>query len=97
MVVGQIGLLKDWRELKLIGRHLIVAGLCRDAELVAFYLEVEHECLHTRGDCAEIVVFELLVFGALMTHESAAGEHQVGTCRVKCFIYKKIFLLPTQI
>ena len=35
---------------------------CRDAELVAFYLEVEHECLHARRYCTEIVILELLVW-----------------------------------
>ena len=32
-----------------------------------------------------------------MTHKSASGEHKVGTCGVKVFIYKKILLFPTEI
>ena len=63
MVVGQIGLLEYRGKLKLVGGNLIVAGLGRDAETVALYLQVEHERLDTRRYGTEIVVLKLLVLG----------------------------------
>ena len=68
MVVGEIGLLEDGRELKLVGRHFVVTGLDRDAKAVRFDFKVKHEGFHTRGNGAEIVVLELLVLGALVAH-----------------------------
>ena len=46
MVIGKVGLLKDRSKLKLIGSHLVVTGLGRDAETVALYFQIKHECLH---------------------------------------------------
>ena len=47
VVVGKVGLLKYRSKLKLVGSHLIMTRLGRDAEAVALYLKVKHECLNS--------------------------------------------------
>ncbi len=79
VVVGEVCLLENGRELKLVGGNFVVARLCGDAEAVAFDFEVEHESFDTRGNCAEVMVFELLVFGAFVAHECTPGHDEVGT------------------
>ncbi len=66
VVVGKVCFLEDGSALKLVGRNLVVACLDGDAEAVALYFEVEHESLDARGDCTEVVVFELLVLRAFV-------------------------------
>ena len=63
VVVGQVCFLEYGCELKLVGSHFVVASLRRDAEFVAFDFKVEHEGFDARRYGAEIMVFELLVFG----------------------------------
>ncbi len=97
MVVGKIALLEYRREFKLIGSHLVMTGLRRYAEFVAFCLEIEHECLHSTRYRAEIMIFELLVLCRLMTHEGSSGHHKVRTGGKQCLVYKEVFLLPAEI
>ena len=73
VVHRQVALLEDGRQLKLVGRHLVVAGLQGDAQFQGLYLEVFHEGGHAGGDGAEVVVFELLVLRGLVP-PSACGR-----------------------
>ena len=97
VVDGQVGLLEDGRELKLVGGHLVVACLAGDAQLQGLDLEVFHEGLHALGDGAEVVVVHLLVLGRVVAHERSTGEQQVGTCRAEAVVDEEILLLPAQV
>ncbi len=97
VVVGKVGLLKNRSELKLVGGNLIVACLGRYAQAMALNLEIEHESLHSLGNRTEVVVFKLLVLGAFMSHEGAAGHHQVGAGAIERLVYKEIFLFPAKV
>ena len=97
VVVGQVALLVHGSQFELIGCHLVVTGLDRNAQLQAFVFEIGHESDDPRGDRAEIVIFQLLVLGRFMPHERTARQHQVGTHGPKTFVHQEIFLLPTQI
>ena len=61
MVNGKIALLIDWRQLKLVWSHLVMAGLARDAEFECLDFQILHESLHTLRDGSEIMVVHLLV------------------------------------
>ena len=63
VVYGQVGLLEDGSQLKLVGSHLVVTGLTGDAQFEGADFQILHEGLYTVGDGAEIVVFHLLVLG----------------------------------
>ena len=63
MVNGEIHLLKDGGQLKLVGGHLIMAGLAGDAQFQCLNLDVAHEILHALRNRAKIMVVHLLVFG----------------------------------
>ena len=97
MVHGQIGVLEDRSYLKLVGCHLVMAGLAGDGQLQGLYLKVFHKGLYTVGDSAEIVVVHLLVLGRIVSHQRAAGEHQVRTCRIETFVHEEILLFPSQV
>ena len=97
VVHSEVGVLENWRQLKLVWSHLVVTGLARDAEFQSLNLKVLHKCLHSVGNRAEIVVVHLLVLGRVVTHEGASCEEQVGTSRIETFIHKEIFLFPTQV
>ena len=56
VVVGQVALLVHRSQLELIGSHLVVTGLDRNAQFQAFVFEIGHEGDDPRGDRAEIVV-----------------------------------------
>ena len=95
MVDSQIGLLEDRGTLKLVGGHLVVAGLYGDAQLQGLYLQVFHESHHTLRDGTEIVVVHLLVLGALVAHQRATSKDEVGTGGIQILVDEEILLLPT--
>ena len=97
VVVCEVHLLVDRGTFELVGGYFVVAGLDRNAQTVTADFEVEHEGLYARWYRTEIVVFKLLVLGALMPHEGAACHHQVGTRAEKRFVDKEIFLFPAEI
>ena len=97
VVHGEVGLLEDRSALKLVGGHLVVACLYRYAKFESLDLEVLHEGLHALRDGAEIVVVHLLVLGALVAHERASGEDEVGTRGVEVLVDEEILLLPSQV
>ncbi len=97
MVIGKVCFLEYGSALELVGSHLVVTGFYGYAQTVAADFEVEHECFHARGDGAEVVVFELLVLGAFMSHEGTACEHEVGACAVERLVHEEVLLLPSEI
>ena len=56
MVDGQVALLEDGGQLKLVGCYLVVACLDRDGQLEGLNLKILHESLNAIGDGAKIVV-----------------------------------------
>ena len=97
MVDGEVALLEDGSQLKLIGSHLVVARLYGNGQLQGLNLQVLHKGLHTIRDGAKVVVVHLLVFGTLVTHQRTTCHQQVGTGRVESLVDEEIFLFPTQI
>ena len=97
VVDGEVAVLEDGGKLKLVGGHLVVAGLAGDGEFEGLHLQVLHEALHAVGDGAEIVVVHLLVLGRLVAHEGAARQHQVGAGAIEVGIDEEVLLLPTEI
>ena len=63
VVVGQVHLLVNRGQLKLVGGDFIVAGLHGDPQSVSLLLQVNHKAVDPRGNRTEIVVLELLVLG----------------------------------
>ena len=97
MVVGEVHLLIDRSQLELIGCHLVMACLDGNAELQRLALQVLHKLDYAVGNCAEIVVLQLLVFGTLVTHQRTTRQHQVGTGSPQTLIDQEVLLLPAQI
>ena len=63
VVYGQIGLLKDGSQLKLVGSHLVVTSLAGNTQFERLNLQFTHEGCHTFRDSAKVVVVHLLVLG----------------------------------
>ena len=97
VVYGQVALLIDGGQLKLVGGNLVVTGLAGNAQLQRLYFEVFHEGGHTRRNGTEVVVFQLLVLGGLVSHQGASGQQQVRTCGVQAFVNQEVLLFPTQV
>ena len=97
VVIGQIGFFENRGHLELVRSHFVVSRLDRNAQLVTLVFEILHKGHHPRGDRPEVMVFELLVLGALVAHQRTSGQHQVGTCGPQSFVHEKILLFPTQI
>ena len=97
VVDGEVALLEDGRELKLVRGHLVVARLTGDGELEGVYLEVFHEGLHAVRDGAEVVVVHLLILRTLVTHQRTARHQQVGAGGVKTFVDEEVFLFPAEV
>ena len=94
LVVGaDVGVLEDRRELILVGRHLVVAGLDRHAQLLQLALGVEHVGEDPLGDGPEVVVVELVALGRLGAEQRAARGDQVGTLEVVLLVDEEVLLL----
>jgi len=74
-----------------------MAGFQRDAISVGFKLHLFHERCHPRVYGAEIVVFQLLVFGTFMPHERPVCQTQIGACGVQSLIDQEVFLFPAEV
>ena len=96
LVVRKIRFPVDGSQLELVGCHLVMPGLERNAEPEAFHFQLAHESCDTGRNGAEIVVCELLALGGHMAHQRPAGNHQVGTRGIKVFVHQEILLLPAQ-
>ena len=79
MIIGKVGILKDWSQFKLVGGNFVMACFCRNSKFVAFYFQFFHESCYPWGDRTEIVVFQLLVFCRRMSHKRAPGQTKIGT------------------
>ena len=97
VVVGEVHLLIDRSQLELVGCHLVMACLDRNTELQRLALQVLHKFDYAVGNRTEIVVLQLLVFGALVSHQRTTRQHQIGTCSPQSLIDQEILLLPTQV
>ena len=93
MVGADVGVLEDRRDLVLVGRDLVVAGLDRHAELLQLALGVEHAGEDPLGDRAEVVVVELVALGRLGAEQRAAGGDQVGPLEVVLLVDQEVLLL----
>ena len=96
VVVGEVHFLVDGCQLELIGCHLVMACLDGNTELQRFALQVLHKLDYAVGNCTEIVVLQLLVFGTLVTHQRATRQHQVGASSPQTLVNQEVLLLPTQ-
>ena len=74
-------------------RHLVVARLDRDADLVQLALGFHHERQHAVGDRAEVVVLHLLALRRPRAEERAAGVDQVGPVEIELPVDQEILLL----
>ena len=95
MIDGEVTLLEDRSQLKLVGRYLIMTCLTGDGEFQGLDLQILHEGLHTVRDGTEVVVVHLLVLRTLMTHQRTTSHQQVRTGRVESLIHEEILLFPT--
>ena len=93
MVGGHIRALEDRGDLELTGRHLVVAGLRRDAQLEQLVLALHHAGQHALGDGPEVVVIELLALGWLGTEQRPAGADQVWPSEEERPIDQEVLLL----
>ncbi len=97
VIHGQVGLLVNGRQLKLIGSHLVVSGFKRNTQFISLVLEFFHKFHHSFGNGAEIMVVELLIFGGLVPHQGSSAHHQIGARTPESFVHQKEFLFPTQV
>ena len=97
LVVREVGLAVDRRELELVRGHFVVAGFQRNAEAVAGDLQVTHESGHAGRDGAEVVIVQLLVLGGVVAEQGAAGDHQVRAGGVERLVDEEVLLLPAQV
>ena len=93
VVDGSRALLVDGRELVLAGRHLVVLGLCGDAQLPELVIELLHELVDGGADGAEVVLVELLALGRLAAEERASAEHEVGALLEVLLADEEVLLL----
>ena len=93
VIVGEVGLLKQWRDLELAGRDLVVTGLGQNALLEQLAVDLNHVGQHALGDGAKVVVVELLTLGRLGAKQRAARGHQVGAGVVEVAVDQEVFLL----
>ena len=96
VVIGQVGLLKDGRQLKLVGGHLVVTGGHRNAQLVRLHLKVLHERRHALWDGPKVVVVQLLTLCRGRAEEGATCHRQIGTGGVQRLVHQEVLLLPAQ-
>ena len=97
MVDGQVRLLKDRSQLKLVRSNLIVTCLTRNTQLECLNLQVAHKGGHTLRDSSEVVVVHLLVLSRIVAHQGATRQQQVRTGGIEALVYKEILLLPTEV
>ena len=97
MVDGQVALLENGRQFKLVRSHLVVARFYGYGQFQSLNLQVFHEGLHAVGDGAEVVVVHLLVLRTLVSHQRASRHQEVGTSRVETLVDEEVLLLPAQV
>ena len=93
----QVTFFVDWCKFKLVRSHLVVACLAGDAQFQSLDFQIAHKFCHALRDSPKIVVFHLLVFRTIVSHQRASREQKVRASGIKTLVYQKIFLFPTQI
>ena len=97
VIDSQVRFLEDGRQFELIGSHLIMACLARDAQFERFDLKFSHKGSHTLRNGTKIMIVHLLVLGRIMSHQRTTCKQQVGTCRIETFVHEEILLFPTEV
>ncbi len=85
------------RHLELAGRHLVVAGLGRDAQAPQLAVEIHHERQDPLADGAEVLVLQLLALGRRGAEQGAAGEHEVRALLGQAAVDQEVLLLGTDV
>ncbi len=94
LVVGaHIGVLEHGRDLVLVRRDLVVAGLDRHAELRELPLGIEHAREDPFGDRTEVVVIELVALGRLSPEQGPPGGEEIGALEVELLVDQEVLLL----
>ena len=94
VVVGaDRGGLVDRGHLELAGRHLVVAGLGRDAQAPQLPVQVHHEGEDALADRAEVLVLELLALGGRCAEQRAPGQDEVRALLGKAPVDQEVLLL----
>ena len=80
VVDGQVGLLINRGQFKLIGCDFIVSCFHRNPQFDAFSFKLSHEGHYPVGDTSKVVIVELLTLGRRMTQQGSPCQYDVGTC-----------------
>ncbi len=96
MVHSQIGFLKNWGQLKLIGGNFIVTGFYRNAQKHTLRFQMAHKVENTRRNGTKIMIVQLLSLCRRMAQQSSSSQRNIWTGCRQSTIYKKIFLFPAQ-
>ena len=94
VVVGpDRGRLVDRGHLELAGRHLVVAGLGRDAQAPQLAVQVHHEGEDPLADRAEVLVLQLLALRRRGAEQRAPGQDEVGALLGQAAVDQEVLLL----
>ena len=97
MVYCQVTFFEYRSKFKLVRCYLIVTCLDRNTQFQSLNFQIFHESSHTGRDSTEIMVFQLLVFRCLVSHQSTTRQKQVWTCCIQTFVHQEVFLFPSQV
>ena len=92
MIRSNVGSRIDRSQFMLCRRHLIVLGLCCDAQFPALLIELFHELSDPLTDDSEIVVIHLLSFRRHCPEQCPSCKDQVFSLQIFFFVYKEVFL-----
>ena len=96
VVDRQVDFLEHRGDFELGGRDFVMARLGGNAEPPQLAVEFAHKRQNARLDCAEIVVFKLLVALRRRAEERSARLHKVGTLHIETLVDKEVFLFRTE-
>ena len=83
---------ENGRELVLCGGDFVVLGLGEDPVPPEFFVELLHECRHTRLDGTEVVILEFLALGRLGAKQRAARKDEVLTLLIHALVDEEVLL-----
>ena len=72
MIVGQVTFFEDRSQFELVRSHFVVASLQRNTQFERFDFQFLHELKNARRNRTEVVIFQLLVLRAFMSHQSTS-------------------------
>ena len=96
MVAGKVDFFEDGGQFKLGRCHFVMPGLGGNAEFPQFLLHFRHKIQHPHFDGAEIVVFQLLMFGGRRPEDAPAGLQKVRPLQIEMAVNQEVFLLDPQ-